>query len=177
MKSWDYSNPSDYFITICTHDRECLFGEIIDGEMRLNKLGIIIQNETSNISKRFNNIGIDIYSIMPNHMHLLISILCDENSFESNVGATLAVAQNNRAGASPAPTIGDIIGSFKSLCFKKYKGYIEKNNLSLRTKFWQRNYYEEIIRNERHYDEVYCYIESNASTWDRDRNNPKNIVE
>ncbi|HRY60193.1 MAG TPA: transposase [Patescibacteria group bacterium] len=172
LNDYDYSEPGDYFVTICTQDRGCLFGKIVDGEMVLNDLGEIVENEISNIPKRFKNSEIDIHSVMPNHLHLIISILCDDDI----VGATLAVAYNNRAGASPAPTIGDIVGSFKSLCFKEYKKYVEKNDLNLQTKFWQRNYYEEIIKNERHYNEVYNYILSNPSKWEEDRNNPNNIV-
>jgi putative transposase len=171
LKGYNYSDPSDYFVTICTQDRLNLFGEIIDGEMRLNEVGKIVKGEILSIPKRFINTNIDIYAIMPNHIHLLISILCEDDP----VGATLAVAQNNRAGASPAPTVGDIVGSFKSLCFKEYKDYVEKNYLNLETKFWQRNYHEHIIRNEKSYNEIYNYIESNPQTWDRDRNNPKNL--
>ncbi len=175
LKSYDYSEPSDYFVTICAEDRKCLFGEIVDGEMVLNSLGEIVKEEILNILRRFINVEIDIFCIMPNHIHIILSILCGEDC--PIVGATLAVARNqDRAGASPAPTVGDIIGSFKSICFKRYKNYILKNGLNVKTKFWQRNYYEHVIRNEKSYDEIYTYIESNASLWEKDRNNPKNLV-
>jgi len=192
IKSWDYSNPSDYFVTICTKDRENLFGEIVDEEMVLNEIGKIAEQCWLEIPKHFSNTELDIFQIMPNHAHFVLRILCggnigpecrglinqtptEERDDGPIVGATLAVAQNNRAGASPAPTLGNIVGAFKSLCFKKYKKYVEQNNLNFQTKFWQRNYYEEIIKNEKHYGEVYNYILSNPSKWDEDRNNPKNI--
>jgi hypothetical protein len=96
------------------------------------------------------------------------------------VGATLAVARNdnltgaNRAGASPAPTIGNIVGAFKSLCFNKYKKHVEKNSLNAKKSFFQRNYYEHIIRDEESYGMIYSYIESNPQTWNSDMDNPAN---
>ncbi len=135
----------------------------------MNELGKIVEEEIVNIPNRFKNVEINIYSVMPNHIHLIVSILASEDPI---VGATLAVARNNKAGASPAPTIGAIIGSFKSLCFKRCKKYVENNNFNIKTKIWQRNYYEHIIRNEKSYDNIYAYIESNPQTWERDRNHP-----
>ncbi len=137
----------------------------------MNELGKIVEEEILNIPNRFKNVEIKIYTVMPNHIHLIVSILASEDPI---VGATLAVARNIKAGASPAPTVGAIIGSFKSLCFKKYKEYVENNNCNIETKFWQRNYYEHIIRNEKSYDNIYAYIESNTQTWERDRNHPEN---
>ncbi len=66
---------------------------------------------------------------------IIIPILYTLASEDPIVGATLAVARNNKAGASPAPTIGAIIGSFKSLCFKRYKKYVENNNINDETMF------------------------------------------
>jgi len=171
LRGFDYSESREYFVTICSHNRECNFGEIINQEMALNELGKIVEEEILNIPNRFKNVEIKIYTVMPNHIHLIVSILASEDPI---VGATLAVARNIKAGASPAPTVGAIIGSFKSLCFKKYKEYVENNNCNIETKFWQRNYYEHIIRNEKSYDNIYAYIESNTQTWERDRNHPEN---
>ncbi len=151
--------------------------------MALNELGKIVEEEILNIPNGFKNVEIKIYSVMPNHIHLIVSILASEDPIvgaslavarKNRAGASPAVARKNRAGASPAPTVGAIIGSFKSLCFKKYKKYVENNNFNIETKFWQRNYYEHIIRNEKSYDNIYAYIESNSQTWERDRNHPEN---
>ena len=114
------------------------------------------------------------------------------------VWATLAVAQDTeagtrvRTGASPDPTLGwvipepekvndspalgDVVGSFKSLVFKVYLNWVKSHDPARKAKFWQYNYYEHIIRNEKSYDEIYTYIISNPQTWDRDRNNPKNLI-
>jgi REP element-mobilizing transposase RayT len=104
---------------------------------------------------------------MPNHAHGIII-----------VGATLAVAptlvatQDNGAGARPAPTIGDIVGMFKSLCVYDWLRYIKENRIDAIGKFWQRNYYEHIIRNEDRLNKIREYIINNPLKWSLDRENP-----
>ena len=109
------------------------------------------------------------FIIMPNHLHGIII-----------VGATLAVAlskragaDNERAGASPAPTIGDIVGSFKSLCVHTWLSYKCKNNINVVGKIWQRNYYEHVIRNEKELERIRQYIINNPLQWEYDRENSK----
>jgi len=147
LKGYNYSQTGAYFITICTKNRDCIFGEVINSEVRLSPFGKIIQMEWSNIPKRFPNVRLDVFVIMPNHLHGIIII----NNVEKCRGNPCGYPINNpdrypneRAGASPAPTLGKIIGAFKSLCIHRYM----TNSLNI-DKFWQRNYYEHIIRNER----------------------------
>lgn len=123
------------------------------------------------MAKRFENFELDVFQIMPNHMHGIIVL-------NEIVGATLAVAQNDtialnddadiRAGASPAPTISDIVGAYKSLvsngCLEIYKSKNETMG-----KLWQRNYYEHIIRNEQSYQTISNYIINNPAKWQEDK--------
>ncbi|HOC93653.1 MAG TPA: transposase [bacterium] len=160
LREFDYSSPSDYFITICSHGRECIFGEIIYGEMVLNDLGKIVEEEILNTQKIRNNISIDIYSIMPNHIHLIMSILCDDRRGDP-VDRPDSRATQRVAPTLKSDTIGSIIGQIKSISSKR-------TGINL----FQRNYHEHIIRNDKSYDEIYTYIESNPQTWDRDRNHP-----
>jgi REP element-mobilizing transposase RayT len=99
---------------------------------------------------------------MPNHIHGIII-----------VGATLAVALNNRAGARPAPTVGEIVGTFKSLCVNDWLIYLKENKIDAIGKFWQRNYYEHIIRNENELNKIRGYIQNNPLKWSLDRENPE----
>ena len=125
--------------------------------MKWSAIGEIVQKEWFDIPNRFPNIQLDSFIVMPNHIHGII-----------NVGATLVVAQNDdnaRAGTSPAPTLGDVIGSFKSLCIYKYK-----NNGLNTGKFWQRNYYEHIIRNKTELEKIREYILNNLLNWESDEN-------
>ncbi len=105
LKGYDYSQAGLYFITICCQNRIWRFGEIINGEMLLNEFGEIAYNEWIKLTERFPNFELDVFQIMPNHMHGIIVL--------KDVGATLAVFQNDSddsigAGASPARTMLEI---------------------------------------------------------------------
>jgi REP element-mobilizing transposase RayT len=179
LKGYDYSQAGLYFITICCENRICRFGKIENNEMILNEYGIIAYNEWVKLAERFQNFELDVFQIMPNHIHAIIAL-------NDTVRATLAVAQNDavapvrvslvdtqndaviRAGASPAPTISDIVGAYKSLvsnaCLKIYKSKNETMG-----KLWQRNYYEHIIRNEKAYENIANYIINNPAKWQEDK--------
>ncbi len=188
LPQYDYSSEGYYFITLCARERENLFGEIIDDKMILNSLGKIIREEWVSLVCYYNGrVLLDIFVIMPNHFHAIIILNPD---IKNIARATLAVARDvtnrvniiqkrqapYRAGASPAPTLGHIVGSFKSRCFQKWRLYVENNNLyDMSLKIWQRNYYEHIIRDEKDYENIWQYIEYNPAKWAWDRNNPKNF--
>ena len=89
LKGYDYSQAGLYFITICCQDRICRFGQVENGEMILNEYGQIASDEWVKLSERFPNFKLDVFQIMPNHLHGII-VLND-----IPVGATLAVAPNN----------------------------------------------------------------------------------
>ena len=192
LKGFDYSQEGFYFITICCENRKHRFGEIENGEMILNECGQIAYNEWVKLSERFPNFELDVFQIMPNHIHGIIAL----------VGATLAVAPNDvddavapndvddavapndvddavapnnsdiRATARVAPTVihtvSDMVGAYKSLvanaCLDIYKS---KNEMM--GKLWQRNYYEHIIRNEQSYLTISKYIMNNPAKWAEDK--------
>ena len=166
LKGHDYSSSGAYFITICTQDRKCLFGEIDSDIIRwLSEYGEIAGEEWKCLGNRFHATIYDMFQIMPNHIHAIICI--------NNVGATLAVAQiavdaKNRAEASPAPTIGDIIGAYKSLVQKRCLDLCKSKNTTL-GKLWQRNYFEHIIRSDDEYTRIAEYISNNPKTWEADK--------
>jgi putative transposase len=186
-------------VTICIQDRECLLGEIIIGEMKLNAAGQMIYDWWNCLPNKYPNIKLDEFVIMPNHLHGII-ILYD------NVGASLVDAQNNansiimqkmtpninpdesnnnihlnnnRAGTRPAPTnigLGDVIGSFKSITTNEYiKGVQNLNWSPFNKRLWQRNYYEHIIRDENELNRIRKYIIDNPFKWDQDKENPNNM--
>ena len=169
-----------YFVTICTQNRACLFGNIRDGLMMLNEYGEIARDEWTGLAARFHTVIFDVFQIMPNHIHGIIRIVgattargapnaIMPTNVIANVGATLAVAQ--RAGASPAPTttitVGDIVGAYKSLAYKRCLDLCKPKNVML-GRLWQRNYYEHIIRNNEDYDRIAAYIVNNPQKWEED---------
>ena len=74
LKNYDYSQSGIYYVTICTQNRECLFGDIINGKMKLNSAGKIIDSVWKSLSKRF-PIVLDEFQIMPNHVHMIVNIV------------------------------------------------------------------------------------------------------
>jgi REP element-mobilizing transposase RayT len=98
-------------------------------------------------------------------------------------GATLAVSQNaDRPWAipdpetvNPTPTLGNVMGAFQSLVFTVYLDWIQAHDPTRRAKFWQRNYYDHIIRNERELHAIRRYIHDNPAQWALDRDNPNNL--
>lgn len=165
LKGYDYTKEGLYFITICAKNHECIFGKIISqpvgaglaparNNIKLSKIGQIIDNQWNNIPNQYNNIEIIEYIIMPNHIHGIIRL---------------------RATARVAPTgLGKIIGSFKSKCAYEYLRYIKNNAVDASSDIWQRNYYDHVIRTDSSLKQICKYIRTNLSTWVNDIENPKN---
>ncbi len=168
IKGYDYSQDGLYYITVCAQNRICLFGKIDNGKMILNDVGKMLENEWLKLAERFKNIVLHEYVVMPNHCHAILEI----------VGASLVVAPNNgntQIIGQPqgiAPTIGDIIGAFKSITTMEYIRGV-KNGIwqPFNKKLWQRNYWdywEHIIRNEKSYIQISEYIINNPENWKND---------
>ena len=149
LKSYDYSQNGYYFVTICTHDKKCILSNVVGqglapAEVQLSEYGKIANAEILNLKIRYQNIKIDKYVIMPNHIHAIIII------------------QNKTAGASPCPTLSDIICAFKSVVTRKC------HNINSKRKIWQTSFHDHIIRNEDDYQKIWNYIETNPQKWELD---------
>ena len=118
LKEYDYAQAGLYFITICTHNRKCLFGNVADGKMVLNDAGKMIETQWQELTKRFPNIVLHQYVVMPNHVHGIIQIVgtapvgaalvaARNNSPENPVGAPLVGAHENNDANIQAPLVGD----------------------------------------------------------------------
>lgn len=189
LKGYDYSQTGLYFVTICCQDRECRFGAIENGEMILNEYGTIAYNQWIKLTERFSNFELDVFQIMPNHMHGIIALndvgagftpapyndeIYGQSPNGQPQGLPLQITDNdNRATARSAPAIGDIVGAYKSLvaneCLKIWKTkWVGANPASTMGKLWQRNYHEHIIRNEESYHIISEYIINNPLQWKED---------
>lgn len=203
LKGYDYSSEGAYYVTIVAQGRECLFGEIVDGEMHLSKYGEIIQKWWDEIPVHFLNVELGAFVIMPNHVHGIILIIDNrrgevisprvsphdhpnannqENVNNINQGGeindegvkikTQGGKTQNRGGETPflpRPTLGQIVAYFKYQSTKEMNKIETENSI---TKFWQRSYYEHIIRNEKELQQKTDYIMDNPSQWDEDDENP-----
>lgn len=170
LKGYDYSKSGIYYITICCQGRECRFGEIVNNEMVINEYGKIANDEWEKLPQQFQYFELNVFQIMPNHMHGIIVLM------DNTVGATPAVAPNNTiaeipnwTGVNPVPTsLGNIVGAYKSLVANKCLEIFKTKNETM-GKLWQRNYYEHIIRNEESYHRIAEYILNNPANWQQDK--------
>ena len=171
LKGYDYASAGAYYVTIVAWRREFLFGDVMNGEMKLNQRGKIVEECWQSIPNHSHHVELGAYVIMPNHMHGIIIINdIDENRIATNssqsVGARHASPLRPR-GVSPG-SLGAIVGSFKSSVTKRIGRELNETGI------WQRNYYEHVIRNEKDLQNKTDYIIANPLLWDEDDENPSN---
>ena len=161
LKGYDYTQAGAYFVTVVAWQRECLFGEIVDGEMILNEYGRIVADTWQWLENQYPYVELGTCVVMPNHFH-----------------GILLIRDDGRGGSRTAPTepikrkpLGQLIGAFKTVSTKQ----INLLHDTVGQVVWQRNYYERIIRDEREMDRIHRYIESNPSQWADDDENPANL--
>jgi REP element-mobilizing transposase RayT len=175
LQSWNYAANGAYFVTVVAHGRAALFGDVIDGAMRLNAMGEIAQSCWQDIPEHFDHVEIDTYVIMPNHVHGIVMILDDVST---DVGAQHCCApatdeiRNQRAINVTAGSLGAIVRSYKSVVTKR----INQLRGMPAEPVWQRNYHERIIRNERELNAVRDYITKNPARWAEDVENARRPV-
>lgn len=163
LKGYDYSQSGYYFVTICVADRYCLFGRIKDEQMVLNKYGQIAKKEWIRTEKLRNNVRLDDFVVMPNHVHGII-IITDKNS---RGVSRYAPNKSKNKFRSPSKNLGAIVRGYKSTVTKQ----INELNNQPGDKVWQRNYYDHIIRNRNELDQIRKYIRENPRNWVNDKLN------
>ena len=166
LRGHDYSQTGAYFITICTHDRQCQFGKIIDGEMMLNEYGKIVADEWINTSKIRTGIELDIWVVMPNHFHGIVVIT--RRGTARRAPTTCRAPAREQFGKPVAGSLSTIVRAFKSAVTKR----INETRHTPGEKIWQRNYWEHIVRDENEWQRIQQYILSNPAKWEMDRNYP-----
>ena len=181
LRGYDYSQAGAYFVTICTQNRECLFGEIVDGEINLNPLGEVILKWWDALPNYYPPVELDAFVVMPNHLHGIIVIADSDDragkprSNNAAVGAMSRRPQTGRDDPAPTPTgkrtLGQLIGYFK---FQSTKEINQVRDTAF-ARIFQRDYYERIIRNEREWNAIAKYIYDNPANWNADSDNPANF--
>lgn len=158
LPEYDYSQAGAYFVTICVQGRECLLGEIIDGSMHLNDHGKIVRNCWDSLPHHYPGIELDAFVVMPNHVHGVVVL----------VGAGLPRPYNDEiTSPSKQPTLGQIIGYYKYQSTKA----INVMRQAPGTRYWQRGYYEHIVRDDKSLSRIREYIANNPLRWELDREN------
>ena len=139
IKNYDYSNPNYYFITICTHDKKCIFGE----PGKLNLLGKIAEDCLLNIPELYSNIELDKYVVMPNHIHGIFVVKSEKTD-------------------TTLDDLSMILGQYKMSVTKKIR------RIEPEKQVWQRSFHDHVIRNQSGYEKIWMYIENNPLKWEED---------
>jgi REP element-mobilizing transposase RayT len=172
LKDYDYSQAGAYFVTLCAWQRECLFGDIVDGEMQMNALGQVVLDEWNRTPEKRAQVSLDESVVMPNHFHGIIVI--DGSTFDGGnvVGAycnTPLPSVHNQL-RSPSQTIDAIVRGFKSAVTTQINVIRQNPGCPV----WQRNYFERVIRNDAELGRAREYIINNPLKWELDKEHPAN---
>lgn len=168
LPGYDYAQTGLYFVTICTKNRECLFGEIVGGSMRLNEYGQIVAQCWQWLSHRYPYVGLDEWVVMPNHLHGIVVIDTHDGggSRTAPTGTTIPMGITPTNGIK-RKSLGCLIGAFKTVSTK----HINVIRNTPGAPVWQRNYYERIVRNEKALINIRRYIAENPLRWAFDAEN------
>jgi putative transposase len=185
LQGYNYRQGGAYFITIVTYVRECTLGQVKDGMMALSAYGSISEQSWRSLPRHFTNIELDAFIVMPNHIHGIVFIYGGTSSWAERQGEAFGAKDGNtslkapnasplhgtarRASKGTTPgSLGAIVQSFKSTSTRR----INKVRKNPGTPFWQRNYYEHVIRNEDDLNNIRQYILHNPAQWLKDDENP-----
>ncbi len=200
LKEYDYSEPGSYFVTICTRDRECLFGDIVDGAMRLSDSGRIADTCWRAIPAHFPNTNVDVFQIMPNHVHGIVEIgeRCVRRDADQGTATRNGIPDPDAPNAPHAPNVRveyiqplhnhinppppthnrfqHVIPRSLGSIIRSFKGAVTReinnNGNKKHRSVWQRNFYDHIIRDDISYYYIERYINLNTILWHTDSDNP-----
>lgn len=148
LQDYDYRWAGAYFVTICTHQREAVFGAIAGTAMDLNAYGQIVAEDWVWLAARFAGVELDAFVVMPNHVHGIIVIAGPES--DSRI--------------APTKPLGGLVGAFKTVSTKHVNEWRETPGAAL----WQRDFYEHVIRNDEDVQRIREYITANPARWRQD---------
>jgi REP element-mobilizing transposase RayT len=154
LRGHDYASPATYLITICTQNRECLFGNVVGGVVEPTIAGLMIESWWHFLPRRFPGVETDALVVMPNHLHGVLFVGIDPN-------------------VDQVPQLGEIMYWFKSITVHDYGIGAKHFELKLYdSRLWQKRYHDSILRDDRSLKNARAYIEPNTSAWSDDEENP-----
>ena len=156
LEGYNYSQDGMYFVTICTHKRNHLFGHIKNDVMILNTKGKIAHQEIERINSRWDDANVDMFVVMPNHVHMIIMI----NDVETTFSQFDLKQPPDRQ--KPVPTLGNIIGNYKAGVTRLMRAIEPELTV------WQNRYHDHIIRNEKSLNYIRRYVQYNPALWETD---------
>ncbi|MEA5100511.1 MAG: transposase [Bacteroidales bacterium] len=186
LEGWDYGSNGSYFVTICTNNRECYFGDVVEGKMNLSEMGVIARDVLLDIKNNFPYVDLDTFVIMPNHIHCVICIdkkydddlLCNNDVTSPCRDAINRVSTNtitnthddNNPNTGGATKNNPMLQQNLSRIIRWYKGRTTFEIRKIHADFcWQSRFYDHIIREDNVYKTIVNYIETNPSNWEKDK--------
>lgn len=168
LRQYDYGQAGAYFVTTCTHERICLFGEVASATMQLNRAGTIVRDCWRAIPDHFAGVELDEFVVMPNHVHGIIIIMDPVGATHASPLPIHASPLPSRSAGPTRRSIGAIVGSFKAAASNR----INRMRSTPGASVWQRNYHEHVIRNPESLERLRSYISGNPACWPGDPDNP-----
>ena len=190
LKGYDYASAGLYFVTICTQNRDMMFGEINNGEMMLNDAGRMVEQWYAKTEENFPDIVCHEMIVMPNHFHCIWQnvgadpcVRPDNEIVRPDTGPENGIVHPNRDASAhvdlgahvgaplrPGTQLSTVVQWFKTMTTNEYiRGMKQLDWPPFDRRLWQRNYYEHIIRNQLSYNDIVNYIITNPSRWKDDK--------
>ena len=175
-------------MTVCVQKHVHLLGEINLGKMCLSDIGKMVQTVWQELPVFYPGVQIDEFAVMPNHFHGIILLTNEPVGAVPRASPNGGQIQENGQPQGVAPTniikdkpkrlsLPDVVHRFKSLTTAKYRHNVKNHGWQrFDRRFWQRNYYEHIIRNEDELRQIREYIINNPLKWAEDRQNPDAVI-
>lgn len=155
LQSFNYAEGGTFFITICTYEKRCIFGDVIEGEMHLNDIGSVADSQWALTSTIRPNVELDEFQVMPNHLHAILFVPPSPDTPRR----TLGYAKGSLAA---------VVGGYKSAVTSAIRKMVGNESF----KVWQPRFYDHGIRTQRGLERAREYIRENPARWYRDRENP-----
>lgn len=158
LRGYDYSQHGAYFVTICTHNRKQILGQIVVGDgfavpcaLSLSAKGTVVATWIGRIQEKYPSVAVDAWVVMPNHIHLLLFIATPNGT------------------ADPSPTIGTADPSPTMAGIPQIMGWFKyQTTKEADCTLWQRSYHDAIIRSDAMYQKIWTYIDQNPLKWAED---------
>ena len=192
LRGYDYSRAGAYFVTICTQNLLCLFGEIVNGEMVPNDAGSNVERWYGELEDKFPDIRCDEFVCMPNHVHFVVvntgagSLVrpdgerhpvradsqrpANETTVRADPGVRPGPSSARPDGLPAASSLSTVVQWFKTMTTNAYiRGVKQSGWRPFPGKLWHRNYWEHVVRDESEWNRIREYIRNNPVQWENDR--------
>jgi putative transposase len=168
LRRWDYDLPGWYFVTICVRDRKCVFGEITAGELQATPLGRVAAKHWIGIPSHYENVHLDAWVLMPNHLHGIVVLAGDHPYTPDPVPIGTYSGPTLREHIPVPGSLATVIRSYKAgvVRWARQNGYADFA--------WQQRFHDRIIRSEKMLNAIRDYIDRNPSNWLLDADHPQN---